>query len=63
MAGSIPIVVTALFNSRYTMYFQPHYGPGIDFVSNRNVYQEYSGGKERPERMDEKLHAIFTLII
>jgi len=24
-----------------TLSFRPHYGPGVDSASNRNVYQEY----------------------
>jgi hypothetical protein len=24
-----------------TQSFRPHYGPGVDSVSNRNEYQEY----------------------
>jgi hypothetical protein len=24
-----------------TLYFQSHYGPGVDSASNRNEYQEY----------------------
>jgi hypothetical protein len=39
-----------------------HYGSGIDLVSNRNKYQEYSwgggGGKVRPERKVDNLTAI-----
>jgi len=24
-----------------TLSFRPHYGPGVDSASNRNVYQEF----------------------
>jgi len=24
-----------------TQFFRPHYGPGVDSLSNRNEYQEY----------------------
>jgi len=27
-----------------TLYFQPHYGPGIDSAPKRNEYQEYFQG-------------------
>jgi hypothetical protein len=29
---------------QFTKTFQPHYSPGVDSVSNRNEYQETSGG-------------------
>jgi hypothetical protein len=29
------------WNSSLTYFFRPHYGPGVDSVSNRNEYQEY----------------------
>jgi len=25
----------------FDIFLRPHYGPGVDTVSNRNVYQEY----------------------
>jgi hypothetical protein len=47
--------------------FQPHYGPGINSVSNRNEYQEYSlnilGGKGRPARKADNLAAIYEQIV
>jgi hypothetical protein len=34
------------WNFSFTYFFRPHYGPGVDSVSNRNEYQEYFlGGK------------------
>jgi len=24
-----------------TLFFRPHYGPGVDSASNRNEYQKY----------------------
>jgi hypothetical protein len=38
VAGSIPDGVTGIFQSQS---FLPHYGPGVDSVSNRNEYQGY----------------------
>jgi hypothetical protein len=29
------------WNFSLTQSFRPHYGPGVDSASNRNVYQEY----------------------
>ena len=29
------------WNFSLTQSFRPHYGPGVDSVSNRNDYQEY----------------------
>jgi hypothetical protein len=29
---------------KFTLSFQPHYGPGVDSASNRNEYQESSSG-------------------
>jgi len=31
-----------------TYSFRPHYGPGVDSVSNRNEYQNISWGSRRP---------------
>jgi hypothetical protein len=42
---------------------QPHYGPGVDSASNRNEYQEYSGGKGRPARKADNLTAIYEPIV
>jgi hypothetical protein len=39
VAGSIPDGVTGVFPLTY--FFRPHYGPGVDSVSNWNEYQEY----------------------
>ena len=42
--GSIPDGVMAIFHSHNPS--RPHYGPGVDSVSNINEYQEYFlGGK------------------
>jgi hypothetical protein len=45
---------------QFILSFQPHYGPGVDSVSDRNKYQESScgGGKTRPERKTDSLSAI-----
>jgi hypothetical protein len=44
--------------------FQPHYGPGVDSATNRNEYQESSGGgKVRPVRKADNLTAICELIV
>jgi hypothetical protein len=46
--------------------YQPHYGPGIDSASNRNEYQELSGGgggKGRPARKADNLTAICEPIV
>jgi len=44
VASSIPDSVTEIFQGHN--FFRPHYGPGVDTVSNRNKYQEYFlGGK------------------
>jgi hypothetical protein len=37
--------------------FQPHYSPGVDSASDRNEYQEFSGGKGRPARKADNLTA------
>jgi len=29
------------WNFSLTQFFRPHYGPGVDSLSNRNEYQEY----------------------
>jgi lysozyme family protein len=29
------------WNASMTYSFRPHYGPGVDSVSNRNKYQKY----------------------
>jgi hypothetical protein len=34
----IPLVL--IQNSNYNYYCKPHYGPGVDSVSNKNEYQE-----------------------
>ena len=39
VAGTIPSVVTGIFHWHNPS--GPHYGPGVDSVSNRNEYQEY----------------------
>jgi len=39
VAGSIPDGVIGNFS--LTLSFRPHYGPGVDSASNRNVYQEF----------------------
>jgi len=41
-AGSIPAGVSGFFIDIKS--FRSHYGPGVDSVSNRNEYQEYSLG-------------------
>jgi hypothetical protein len=43
------------------LILQPHYGPGIDSVPNKNVCQEFflgGGGKEQPSRNSDNLSAI-----
>jgi hypothetical protein len=47
VAGSSPDVVDFF---QFTKSFQPHYGPGVDSVSNRNEYQEDSWGVRRGQR-------------
>ena len=42
VAGSIPAGVSGFFIDKKS--FQSHYGPGVDSVSKRNEYQEYSLG-------------------
>jgi hypothetical protein len=43
---------------------QPHYGPGVDWASNRNEYQESSwGSKGRPARKADNLTAICEPIV
>jgi hypothetical protein len=43
VAGSIP---NGLFEVFQWQSFRPHYGPEVDWASNRNKYQEFSlGGK------------------
>jgi hypothetical protein len=32
-------------NFSLTLSIRPHYGPGVDSASNRNEYQEFTGGK------------------
>jgi hypothetical protein len=39
------------------------YGPEVDSASNRNEYQEFSGGKGRPERKADNLTAICEPIV
>jgi hypothetical protein len=34
----------SIWNFQLTESFQPHYGPGVDTASNRNVYKESSWG-------------------
>jgi hypothetical protein len=43
--------------------FQPHYGPGVYSVPNRNDYQESSFGKVRPVREPDNLSAICEPIV
>jgi hypothetical protein len=45
---------------QFTLFFQPHYGHGVDSASDRNEYQESSwgGGKARPERKTNSFSAI-----
>jgi hypothetical protein len=51
----------SLFFFQLTQSFEPHYGPGIDSASNRNEYQEFSGGKWRPARKADNLTVICEL--
>jgi hypothetical protein len=48
-------------------HLQPHYGPGVDWASNINEYQESSwgggGGKGRPARKADNLTAICEPIV
>jgi hypothetical protein len=43
--------------------FQPHYGPGVDFASNRNEYQESSLSKGRSARKADNLSVIYERIV
>jgi hypothetical protein len=49
----------------YLLYlsFQPHYGPGVYSVSNRNEYQKYSADKGRPSHKASKFTAICEPIL
>jgi hypothetical protein len=58
VVGSIPDEVIGLLNS-----FQPHYGPGVDSASNKNAYQESSGGKWRPAHKADSLTAVSEPIV
>jgi hypothetical protein len=45
-------------------FFQPHYGPGVDSVCDRNEYQEPSwGGKAQLARKVDNLTAIYEPIV
>jgi hypothetical protein len=48
---------------QFTLSFQPHYVPGFDSASNRNEYQESSGGKGLPARKADNLTAICEPIV
>jgi hypothetical protein len=52
VAGSIPDGVIEFF---IVINFGPHYGLGVDSVSNRNECQEYFLGVRRPERRADNL--------
>jgi hypothetical protein len=45
------------------LIIQPHYGPGVDSASDRNEYQESSGGKGRPARRTDSHTANCELIV
>jgi hypothetical protein len=38
-------------NFSIDLTLQPHYGPGFDSASNRNEYQEFSGGVKGSRRV------------
>jgi len=56
VACSIPQRVIRIF---LTQSFQPHYGPGADSVSNRNINQGIpTGGQRRPARRSDNLTTV-----
>jgi hypothetical protein len=62
VVGSIPDVI-GYFHSTWPVH--PHYGPGVDTVSNREEYKEpFWGAKgDQPARKADNLTAIFEPIV
>ena len=52
-------------NSIYSctsIQFRPHFDPGVESASNRNEYQEYFLGAERPVRWADKLNTFMCIL-
>jgi hypothetical protein len=59
----VPFPMRLLDFFQFTQSFQPHYGLGVDSVSNGNEYQGSSWGKRRPALKADNLTAICEPIV